>query len=129
MNFSKIPSDLFPCIMSFVERDDWRTCRKHEADCIAEMNRWASRVLDDDALDWYPGIKKEFPILFSQSALNTFFEWTLFGRWYLILLTRDNEYWYDSRQYPVERGSNEYREWYRQEFHWAQNSWRGIYSR
>lgn len=115
--------------MSFVLREDWRTCRKHEADCIAEVNRWVSRVLDEDALDWCPGVQKVFPILFSQSALETFLQWTLFGRWYLIQLVRDNEYWYDACRYPLSRNSKEYRKWYRQEFHWVQNSWRGIYLR
>ena len=130
MNFEHFPSDLFPLVMSFILRDDWKTCRKHEADCITQANRWASRVLDDDALDWYsPGIPRTFPIMFSQIALDTILDWSLFGRWFLIQLTRDNEYWYDSRMYPVKRGSSEYRMWYKQEFHWVQNSWRGIYSR
>lgn len=130
MPFQHLPSELFPLIMSFVLRDDWRTCRKHESDCIAEVNRWVSRVLDDDALDWYyPGVQKTFPIMFSQSALDTILQWSLFGRWYLIQLVRDNEYWYDSCRYPLTRNSKEYRKWYRQEFHWVQNSWRGIYLR
>ena len=130
MELVEFPSDLFPLVMSFILRPDWKTCRKHEADCISQVNRWASEVLDDTALDWYyPGVEKTFPIMLSQAALDACLAWTLFGRWYLIQLTRDNEYWHDSRQYPVKRGSSEYRKWYEQEFHWVQNSWRGIYTR
>jgi hypothetical protein len=124
----EIPSGLFPDEMAL--RPDWKTCRKHEADCISRVNHWVSEVLDDNALDWYyPGVKKTFPIMFSQGALDACLQWSLFGRWYLIQLTRDNEYWYDTRVYPVQRGSSEYRQWYQQEFHWFQNSWRGLYTR
>jgi len=120
MNFEDFP----------VIREDWRTCKKPEADCISKVNRWASDVLDEKELDWYyPGVEKEFPILFSQGALDACLGWSLFGRWYLIQLTRDNEYWYDSRRYPVKRGSSDYLQWYQQEFHWVQNSWRGLYTR
>ena len=105
------------------------TYRKREADCIRELNLWASRVLDDLEPDWDPGSQKPFPFMFSQKSLDTLLEWSLFGRWYLIQLTRDNECWHDARLYPVQRGSSEYREWYRQEFHWIQNSWRGLYIR
>lgn len=134
MNLSKIPSDLFPLIQSFICRPDWRTCRKHEADCIAEVNRWVNRVLDDDALDWfYPGIKKTFPIIFSQQALDTYFTWTLFGRWFLIQVTKQDEYWFETKvhlkqEYWFDPLKQDHRQWYLQEFHSIQNSWRRIYA-
>jgi hypothetical protein len=106
------------------------TYRKHEADCIRQLNLWTTRVLDDREPEWYyPGSEKEFPFMFSQTALDTILDWSLFGRWFLIQLTRDNPYWFDSRVYPVKRGSSDYRMWYKQEFHWLQNSWRGLYTR
>lgn len=131
----ELPSDLFPLVMSFIRRSDWRTCRKHEADCITQVNRWVNRVLDDDALDWfYPGIKKTFPIIFSQQALDTYFTWTLFGRWFLIQVTKADEYWFETKvhlkqEYWFDPLNLDHRQWYLQEFHSIQNSWRRIYSR
>lgn len=106
-------------------REDWRTCRKLEADCISYANEWASDVLNDKVLDWYyPGVQKEFPLMLSQNTLEACLAWTLFGRWYLIQLTRDNEYWYHTTRYCRTRGSSEYRQWYREEFRWFQGGWR-----
>jgi hypothetical protein len=91
-----LPSDLFPLVMSFIERPDWRTCRKHEADCIAHFNDWTNQVFDDE-LDWYYPVVREKPRLDPETYLT----WTLFGRWYLHLLTRTNIYWQDSCRFPT----------------------------
>lgn len=77
----------------------WRTCKKTEADLITQYNAWSKRVLNDEELDWYyPGAELEFPILFSPMELDEYLNWSLFGRWYLILLTRDNFYWHQTRK-------------------------------
>jgi len=105
--------------MNSADIPEWRTCRKPEADCISQMNEWVNDVLEDKVLDWYyPGVQKEFPITLSQNALDACGEWTLFGRWYLIQITRANEYWYHT---------SEYRQWYREEFRWFQGGWRELY--
>jgi len=124
--FLSFPDELSPLLFSFLGyRNDWRTCKKHEADLITAYNRWTKRVLDDDALDWYyPGVKVDFPILFSQAELNVYLEWSLFGRWYLILLTRDNMYWHQTRAKvhgPAFHMEN-YKRWYEWEFLWFHQS-------
>ena len=92
------PSDLSPLLKGFILRPDWRTCRVHESRLIKEVNHWTKRVLNDDALDWYdPRIPLDFPILFSQFELDTYLEWTLYGRWYLIQRTKKDTYWHLTR--------------------------------
>jgi hypothetical protein len=115
------PKDLSPLIRSFVgTRDDWRTCKKHESSLIAGFNLWTKRVLDDDALDWfYPEIKMTFPIVFHQKELDIYLEdWTMFGRWRIILLTRRNSYWHLVREIVYEPAGHmeDYRKWYVHEF-------------
>jgi hypothetical protein len=123
--FMQFPADLSPHLFSFLGfRTDWRTCKKNEADLISAFSAWTRRVLDDDALDWYyPGAKVEFPIMFSQAELNVYLEWTLFGRWYLILLTRDNFYWHQTREIMDEPAFHmeDYKNWYEWEFLWHHN--------
>jgi hypothetical protein len=120
-----LPSELSPSIFSFLGfRKDWKTCRKHEADLISEYSLWTKRVLNDDALDWYfPGATVEFPIMFGQVELNNYLGWSLFGRWYLILLTRDNFYWHQTRELVHEPAFHmeEYQLWYEWEFLWLHN--------
>lgn len=115
----RIPSDVSPIIRSFLAltRHDWRTCRKHEADLVSRYNRWTKRVLDDDALDWYcPGVLMLFPIMFSQNELDVYLnEWTLFGRWYIISLTRDNIYWHLERRVIYHHVTENYKKWYMDE--------------
>ena len=120
----RLPAELSPTVFSFLGiRKDWRTCKKHEADLLADYNLWTKRVLDDDAMDWYyPGVKMEFPILFSQAELNVYLDWSLFGRWYLIFLTREDMYWHQTRQTVNEPAfPMEYRMWYKWEFLWFHN--------
>ena len=102
----------------------WRTCKKPEADLITQYNAWTKRVLNDEELDWYyPGAKVEFPILFSPIELNEYLEWSLFGRWYLILLTRDNFYWHQTRKIVDEPAFHmeNYQLWYEWQFLWFHN--------
>lgn len=121
----QFPCELSPLILSFLGlRKDWRTCKKHEAELISRFSVWTKRVLNDEALDWYyPGAKVEFPIMFSQSELNAYLDWSLFGRWYLILLTRDNFYWHQTRQIMDEPAFHmeDYKNWYECEFLWHHN--------
>ena len=120
----QFPADLSPVIFSFLGfRKDWRTCKKHEADLISDYSAWTKRVLNDDALDWYyPGAKVEFPIMFSQAELNEYLEWSLFGRWYLILRTRDDMYWHQTREVVNEPAFHvDYKLWYEWEFLWHHN--------
>lgn len=120
----RLPSDVSPTVFSFLGiRKDWRTCKKHEADLISAYNVWTKRVLNDDALDWYyPGAKVEFPIMFSEMELNEYVNWSLFGRWYLILLTRDDCYWYQTRDTVYEPAfQRDYKQWYQWEFLWFHN--------
>jgi len=79
-------------------------------------------VLDDDALDWYhPKIKMEFPMMFTQKEVDVYLkEWTLFGRWYLILRTKRDNSWYLSRDAPVATEFN----WYAVAFDDLHNYWR-----
>lgn len=123
---SQLPADLSPLIKSFLFRPDWRTCRKHESDLVSGYNKWTKRVLDDDALDWYyPGIKSIFPIIFNQKELDVYMEWTMFGRWWIILMTRKNQYWNLGREVFFERERDiEYQRWYLWEFFWHHNEWR-----
>jgi hypothetical protein len=118
----RYPSVLSQHIGDYILRSDWRTCRLHEATLIRDWNGWTKRVLDDDALDWYdPRIKMEFPIVFSQKELDVYLnEWTLFGRWYLILRTKRDNAWYLSRNAPL---STEYN-WYACAFDDLHNYWR-----
>ena len=124
LNMAGLPADLSPTVFSFLGiRNDWKTCKKHESALITNYSSWTKRVLDDDALDWYyPGTKVEFPIMFSQNELNVYLDWSLFGRWYLILLTRDDMYWHQSRTIiePLE----DYKLWYKWEFLWFHNEHR-----
>ena len=122
---SSFPSDVAPIICSFVgwTRANWRTCRKHESDLIAGFNHWTKRVLNDDALDWhYPGVKMVFPISFNQQELDYYLEeWTMLGRWSIILFTREHDFWFHSRKLwvvPVD----DYRRWYRMDFLWRRHS-------
>jgi len=117
---SRYPSDLFPLLYQFLLRPDWRTCQSHVASLVRDHNRWTQRVLDDDAMDWYdPRLKMEFPILFSQKELNVYLkEWTLFGRWYLILRTKRDNYWYLSRVVA------DYKDWYARSFYDHHYEWR-----
>jgi len=121
----RLPADLSPTVFSFLGiRKDWRTCKNHEASLIQDYNAWTKRVLNDDALDWdYPGIKKEFPILFSQAELNVYLDWSLFGRWHLILLTRKDAYWHQTREIVHSRAfhMDDYKRWYKWEFLWFHN--------
>ncbi len=112
-----LPHDLFPILLSYIIRPDWRSCRAHEAKHITAFNRWTKRVLDDDALDWYyPGVHIQFPIMFCQKELDVYMnDWTLFGRWFLILLTREDTYWHLARDFTVQF-TNNYRKWYKMEF-------------
>jgi len=115
----RLPSDVSPTVFSFLGiRKDWRSCKKHESDIIAAYNDWTKRVLNDDALDWYyPGAKVEFPMMFSQMELDEYLDWSLCGRWYLILLTRDNFYWHQTRV-KVYDPDMDYRDWYLWQFRW-----------
>lgn len=123
---SRLPSDLSPTVFSFLGiRKDWRTCRNHESALIQQYNTWTKRVLNDDALDWYyPGAKVEFPIMFSQYELNVYLDWSLFGRWYLILRTREDMYWHHARELVERRYLDEDYNWYEMEFIWLHNEHR-----
>ena len=119
---SRYPSDLIPLFHHFLLRSDWRTCQAHVASLIRDFNHWTKRVLDDDALDWYhPTIKMEFPMMFTQKEVDVYLkEWTLFGRWYLILRTKRDNSWYLSRDAPVATEFN----WYAVAFDDLHNYWR-----
>jgi len=106
---------------------DWKTCKKTEADLITQYNAWTKRVLNEEALDWYyPGAKVEFPILFTPMELREYLEWSLFGRRYLILLTRDDLYWHQTRETVDEPAFHmeNYTLWYEWEFLWHHNQHR-----
>lgn len=114
------PADVSPLICSFVgwTRSDWRTCKREESDLIARFNHWTKRVLNNEARDWSPGVKMNFPILFHQNELEYYLEeWTLLGRWSIILFTRDHDFWFRSRKlWVVPR--DDYLRWYRMDFLW-----------
>jgi hypothetical protein len=120
------PADLSRLIRGFVIRPDWQTCRAHESQLIKDFNRWTKRVLDDDALDWYDtNLRMEFPILFNQKELDIYLkEWTLFGRWYLILRTRKDYYWHS---YAPTHNIDVYTDWYAWTFYKIHNHWRNHY--
>ena len=137
MNMEKVlalfPSDLSPLIKSFIFRLDWKTCRKHESDLISFYNKWTKRVLSDDATDWFhPGIRLNFPIMFNQKELDVYLEdWTMFGRWWIILMTRKDSYWNQRRVifYGPAPHSIEHTHWYRWEFFWYHNEHRRVLMR
>ena len=121
-----LPSDVFPLILSFVKRPDWRTCRKHEADIISHFNRWTHRVLDDDSPDW------DFPILIGRDELEAYSQWSMFGRWFLIQKTRDDPYWSYTSRYNIvpPRCSDHYMVWYTRSFIWLHtHTWRTLCSK
>jgi hypothetical protein len=121
----QLPSDLSPLIRSFLceTRKDWRTCRRHEARLIRDFNDWTNRVLKDETVTWYyPGIFMSFPIIFSQDELDLYLEWTMFGRWFLILRTREDLYWSETQTEPHDHPF-EYPSWYLREFRWFHNRW------
>lgn len=113
----QLPWDLTPLICSFLgTRYDWRTCKRREADLITGFNQWTKRVLKNDALDWRPGFKMQFPIPFHQKELNYYLEeWTMFGRWILISFTKGNEFWFHTRKMWVEP-RDDHSHWYRWDF-------------
>ena len=101
-----------------------KTCKKHEADLITQYNAWTKRVLNEEALDWYyPGAEVVFPILFTPMELREYLEWSLFGRRYLILRTRDNFYWHQTRETVDEPAFHmeNYTLWYEWQFLWFHN--------
>ena len=130
---AKFPSDLSTLIISFIIRTDWRTCKRHESELVSFYNKWTQRVLDDDATDWfYPELNLTFPIMFNQKELEVYLEdWTLFGRWWIILMTRKDHYWNQSRDifYGHAPDSIDYKKWYRWEFFWYHNEPRRILMR
>jgi hypothetical protein len=75
--------------------------------------------LNDDALDWnYPGVKMVFPIPFHQKELDYYLEhWTMFGRWSIILFTREHDFWFHSRKMWLVP-CDDFRKWYRQDLLW-----------
>ena len=103
---------------------NWQTCKKHEADLITQYNAWTKRVLNDEVLDWYyPEAEMEFPILFTPMELNEYLNWSLFGRRYLILRTRDDLYWHQTRETVDEPAFHmeNYTLWYEWQFLWFHN--------
>ena len=118
----RYPAELSQHIGGYILRSDWRTCRAHEASLIRECNGWTKRVLDDEEPYWYDKCyKMEFPILFRQKELDVYLnDWTLFGRWYLILRTKRNNGWYLSRDAPLATEFN----WYACAFDELHNYWR-----
>jgi hypothetical protein len=64
-----------------------------------------------------------FPIMFGEVELNEYLNWSLFGRWYLILLTRDNFYWHQTREIVDEPAFHmeDYQLWYEWQFLWFHN--------
>lgn len=117
----ELPADVFPLIMSFIKRPDWRTCRKHEADIIHHFNGWTQQVLNDDSPDW------DFPIMMGHEELTVYRQWSMFGRWYLIQKTRDDPYWSYTSRYNVvpPKTSDPYMTWYTRTFLWLHNAkWR-----
>jgi len=118
----RYPAELSQHIGGYILRSDWRTCRAHEASLIRDWNGWTKRVLVDEEPYWYDNdFKMEFPILFRQKELDIYMnEWTLFGRWYLILLTKRDNSWYLSRNAPLATEFN----WYACAFDELHNYWR-----
>lgn len=95
----KLPSEVSLFIRSFLceTRKDWRTCRTHESCLIRDFNEWSKRVLGGKTVTWYyPGIFMPFPVAIGPDELEIYLDWTLFGRWFLILRTREDFYWSDS---------------------------------
>ena len=119
----QLPSDLSPIIRSFLceTRRDWRTCRRHEACLIRDFNDWSKRVLGGETVTWYyPGIFMRFPVVITPVELEIYLEWTLFGRWFLILRTREDFYWSDSDAVRLNHPL-EYPTWYTHK--WFYNRW------
>lgn len=115
-----LPPELIALIRSFLIRHDWRTCRSHEAKLISSFNDWTKHTIDHDTNDWfYPGVYMSFPIAFSKKELDVYLnQWTLFGRWYIILLTRYNNYWFLKRKivYKPDEAFYDFKDWYQVHF-------------
>jgi hypothetical protein len=127
-----LPIELVPIIQTYISgtRIDWKTCRKHESALIEQYNHWTKQVFNEEALDWnYVGTLNLFPFSINTHNLKEYFGWTLYGRWYLILLTRENMYWFNRNYCPAHEPpfTENYKRWYRWQFHHLQNKWQRVF--